>query len=339
MTDYYDPDDDLFSYEDFEDIDNAAWDPDALEPIDLTELDSDDDLQAPSDAAEELLERIETLDDEIPPRPPEPSLADPRLVDDERPAEETELLEDEQPGEEAEMLEDEEPGADELPEEAPPPRERTIRIGGRGRMQRLPLGPPPTRPETTHREAEPHAPPDDVYRLALALPLDMGAEVLELRALGEIEDMPPPGIDLAFAFRADDLAAVESAIAAWAERYLPLELSLAEIVAEVAGAQQYIAAWRVEPHAALQDAQIALRRALASLVTPVAEGLAAFQPRIVIGAHVPARTYPLVIGQMQRDFAPFAWHVASVALFRAETIADPGAWELARAFGLPAERE
>ncbi len=339
MTDYYDPDDDLFSYEDFEDIDNAAWDPDALEPIDLTELDSDDDLQAPSDAAEELLERIETLDDEIPPRPPEPSLADPRLVDDERPADEYEPPDDDEPGEEAEMLEDEEPGADDLPEEAPPPRERTIRIGGRGRMQRLPLGPPPTRPETTHREAELHAPPDDVYRLALALPLDLGAEVLELRALGEIEEMPPPGIDLAFAFRADDLAAAESAIAAWAERYLPLELSLAEIVAEVAGAQQYIAAWRVEPNAALQDAQLALRRALTPLVTPLAEGPAALQPRIVIGAHVPARTYPLVIGQMQRDFAPFAWHVASVALFRAEAGADPGAWELARAFGSSAGRE
>jgi hypothetical protein len=339
MTEYYDPDDDLFSYEDFEDIDNAAWDPDALEPIDLAELDSEDDLEAPSDAAEELLERIETLDDEIPARPPEPSLADPRLVDDARPGEEVELPADDEPGEDTEFLEDEAPDADEPPEETPPPQARTIRIGGRGRMQRLPLGPPPARSETAPREAEPPAEPDYVYRLALALPLDLGAEVLELRTLGEIEDMPPPGIDLAFAFRADDLAAVESAIAAWAERHLPLELSLAEIVTEVAGAQQYIAAWHVEPHAALQDVQIALRRALAPLVAPLAEGPVAFQPRIVIGAHVPARTYPLVIGQMQRDFAPFAWHVASAALFRAEASADPGAWELARAFGPPAGRE
>ena len=27
MTDHYDPDDDLYSYEDFEDIDELAWDP------------------------------------------------------------------------------------------------------------------------------------------------------------------------------------------------------------------------------------------------------------------------------------------------------------------------
>jgi hypothetical protein len=323
MTEYYDPDDDLISYEDFDNIDEMAWDPDAVEPIDLAELDSGDDLAAPSDAAEELLERIETLDDEIPTDENAKPAADPRLV------------EDEDSDEEADLGEDDELGEEDLPDEEPPTRERVIRIGGRARMQRLPLGPPPARPQASHRDEEPPAPaaePDFVYCLALPLPPDLGAEVLELRELGEIDDMPPPGIDLGFAFDTGELAAVERAIAAWAAAHLPLELEMTEIVAEVVGAQQYVAAWHVEPHGTLHDAQIALRHALAPVAAPLAESHPTFQPRITISARVPAHTYPLVIGQMQRDFVPYAWQAGSVALFRAVAGAEPGEWELARTF-------
>jgi len=353
MTDHYDPDDDLYSYEDFEDIDELAWDPDALEPIDLAELDGADEPDAPSNATEALLERIGTLDEEIHPAGPARPLPDPRLVEDETSDEEDLAPDEETLDEEVEILDEETPDEEEFPEheapdeeepleEEPPVRERVIRIGGRARMQRLPLGPPPARPETSHRETGPEPPApalDFLYRLALPLPPELGAEVLELRELGEIDDMPPPGIDLAFTFRADDLDAVESAIAAWARAHLPLELEITEIVAEVAGAQQYVAAWRAEPHATLLDAQIDLKRALAPVVAPLVDSLPAFQPRIVIGARVPAHTYPLVIGQMQRDFAPYAWRAESVALFSAVPGADAGEWELARTFGPSVGRE
>ena len=334
MTEHFLPDDDQLSYENFEDIDELAWDPDAVEPIDLAELDSQDDLETPTDAAEELLETIETLDDEIPPFSPSLPIDTSRISED--------IDEDEDEGLTT-GTEPEEEGPDELDQdvaEEPPPQPRTIRIGGRARMQRLPLPPLAARPPTGRRIGEsrpaPAAPVDCVYRLLLTLPPELGAEVLELRELGEIDDMPPPGIDLAMAFRSADLDMLESAIESWARAHLPLELAVVEIVAEIIGAQQYVAAWRVEPHAALLDAQLALKRRLTPAIVPLAESLPVFQPRVIIGAHVPARAYPRVIGQMQRDFEPYTWHAESVALLRAAPDAAPGEWELVRTFGSPA---
>jgi hypothetical protein len=179
--------------------------------------------------------------------------------------------------------------------------------------------------------AEPVIPPD-VYCVALALPPELGAQALELRATGEIEAMPPPGVALTGRFQTADLPAVEVALAHWVRTRLPVQLETTGVLARVIGEQQYMAAWTLDPEEELQEAQQALQRALEPLIVALSGEPFAPDVCVSIGDYVPARRYPQVIGQMQRDFEPSVWHATDLRLARLTPGTGPGNWDIARTF-------
>ena len=183
-------------------------------------------------------------------------------------------------------------------------------------------------------EPEPE-PPDEVFCVLLELTSELDAQVLTLRNTGEITTMPPPGVVLTSAFRAAEMPKLERALAEWTRAHLPLQIEVADIHAEVSGAQQYIAAWNLDPAEELQEAQFELKRALAECTTPandIASPASSFHVSIVIGDHIPARRYPQVIGQMQRVFQPYVWHVHRLQLVRLQPEVAPNTWEMVKSF-------
>ncbi len=172
------------------------------------------------------------------------------------------------------------------------------------------------------------APPDWVYHVLIALPEELSVQVLELRATGDIIDMPPPGIGLVDSFRAEDLNAVQEQLARWARNHLPLQLEITGVLAEVVGQQQYVAAWLLQPEEELHEAQHDLRRVLAPLIQPLPEAPLAFQVQLTIGAQVPPRRYPHLVGRMQREFEPYVWHATDLLLVRKDAEDDDGGWEI-----------
>lgn len=196
-------------------------------------------------------------------------------------------------------------------------------------------------PVKTDQPAPPVIPPE-VYCAVLALPPEIGAGVLELRATGGIETMPPPGVILTPHFRTQQLDAVKTALAGWTRIHLPMQLEITALKAEVVGAQQYIAAWALEPQEELQDAIYALRQMLANVILPMPGTTNTIGTHIMIGDHVPAPRYPHVISQMQRDFEPEVWQSTDLQLVHYVPIHrpdgttpssnDPVIWELYQKF-------
>ncbi|MCD4684578.1 MAG: hypothetical protein K8S97_01405 [Anaerolineae bacterium] len=185
----------------------------------------------------------------------------------------------------------------------------------------------------------PEPEPDWVYQVLIALPDDLSAQVIALRVVGEINDVPPPGIMLGGAFRTPQLDAVQDALAHWTRNHLPLQIERVGIWAEVVGKQQYIAAWRLQPDEELQEALHNLRRALAPLITPLPDARTAIQVHLAISEHVPAHRYPHLIGHMQREFEPYVWHANDLLLVRRNADAkpdtntsDPLGWETATTY-------
>lgn len=163
------------------------------------------------------------------------------------------------------------------------------------------------------------------YQLLIGLPPELGALVLELRATGDIEDMPPPGLCLTPRFHTPDPDALDAALERWTQQHLPLALEITGVQAEVVGAQQYVAAWHVQPQDLLRQAVMTLKKALGGLVQPLPGELTAIRLRITIGDHVAARRYPYVIAQMQRDFEPTPWHAQTLVL---ASWSAPAEWDI-----------
>lgn len=189
--------------------------------------------------------------------------------------------------------------------------------------------PEPTGAEESAAPPEPIIPPD-VYRALIPLPPELTAQVLKLRKIGDITDTPPPGLALTVAFRAADIAAVEAALAKWARAQLPFQFETTSVLARVVGAQQYVAAWALEPEEELVEAQHALRVALAELILPMPGETVAFEPYAPIGEQIAPRRFPHVIAQMQRDFEPFVWQATDIQLIRQGV--KPGAWDIVKSF-------
>ncbi len=325
-----DADDDLPAdevvYEPFEDV----WpDTEDLEAIDLDAL--DDAIPSEEDAPDELTGEVEdlfgamdALDDTIPeegapgntsedvppsggepdtPQPDETRLAGPAAAED------ITVIEEAKPAAEEKAVVPE-------PTHPPAPIPTAARRAGGAWVD----------------AAEEPAPPDIIFDVLLALPPDLGAQVLELRTTGEIDDMPPPGVALHAAFRATDRDALEEALADWTRANLPVQIELTGIEAEIVGTQQYVAAWTLDPAEELQEAQHELRRALAGLATPLPDAPVLRQVRVLIGDHVAARRYPYVIGQMQRDFDPYVWHATELLLVERDASAPPEDWTISRTF-------
>jgi len=326
------------SYEDFEDV---TWkDSGDLEPIDLDALDDEIEPVVEDEATEELLEVIDTLDDEIPPVGKEapagtkpaslPKQAEPPSRA--RP-EASAGTPDRKIREEAGPVVEPAAIQEATVEVVTPAQEVEATQAPAGEKATAEVAAPAAGEKTGEAAAEtPPAPPPPTYQVLLALPPDLGAQVLELRTTGEIVDAPPPGIALTAGFKATDLSAVEAALTEWVRVHLPLQLETTGILAEVAGAQQYIAAWTLEPEDELREAQLELMRSLAPLITLLPDTPAAFRVRVTISDHVPARRFPHVIAQMQRDFETYVWHATELMLVQHSPDAAPGDWEIARTF-------
>jgi hypothetical protein len=350
------PDDDELSYEDFDD---AAWVDDELEVIDLDALDADisgeeDDgvpaPAAPDQAAASLLDAIDRLDDDLAPG-----------VDVEETAPELAQEEDALPVEEAPAPSEPEPvEAPPTPSETPaeavaapdlgaviePAAELAIESASEPAPEITTTAEPATEPAAPPEPAsepeaaveqtgEPEAPselviPPEVYCVLLPLPPELASQAIELRKTGEITTMPPPGIVLTPQFRTTDLPAVETALAKWARAHLPFQFEIVGVSAKVTGAQQYTAAWMLESEEEIVEAQHALIRALAEVILPLPGATMTFSAHVPIGEQIAAARYPLVVGQMQRDFEPFVWRTNDLQLVRQGE--PPGEWEMIQSF-------
>lgn len=327
-----DPDDSGgLKYEDFEDV---TWkDSSDLEPIDLESLDDEIEPVAEDEATEELLEVIDTLDEEISPADAEPPALEPAesseaQVQPEAGVEAPEPERKEEAGKAAEPAAAVEAVAE---PEAPIPAPESPAPADKTSAAAVTL-PAPVKETVSAATGVPPAPAPLTYQVLIGLPPDLGARVLELRTTGEITDTPPPGIALTACFTAADLPAVENALAAWVRVHLPLQLETTGVVAEVTGEQQYVAAWSLEPEEELAEAQRELAGLLAPLITLPPDTPTTFSARVAISDHVPARRYPHVIAQMQRDFETYVWHATELLLVQHSPDAAPGDWKVAKTF-------
>lgn len=307
MSDQHIPDDDRpeeLSYEDFGEA--LPSEDNDLEPIDLDALDDELEPDDHDEATAEFLDSIEELDDEI------------ELALTEKPERVTIWASEVEP----------EPDAA-LDESVPPPKEPE-----EPDIEKTLEDAEAQESAETLVEAEPTPPPapDTIYHALIALPTDLGAQVLELREIGRITDTPPPGVMFVAAFRTADLPAVENALAGWARAHLPLQLEITGVVAEVIGTQQYVAAWSLQPEEELQEVQEALMDALEPLIIPLPDSPPPSRVRLTIGEHIAPQPFPKVIGAMQRDFEPYVWHAEAVSLIRLDPASESHDWEVAKSF-------
>ncbi len=216
------------------------------------------------------------------------------------------------------------------PRQVPPPA-RSPSVARRP-VQPTPVAPaqrvqPPAVPAIESKPAAALA-----YQVLIGLPPELGALVLELRETGNIEDMPPPGLCLTPRFHTPDLEALDAALERWAQEHLPMALEISGVQAKVVGAQQYVAAWHVQPQERLRQALVALKKALGGLVRPLPGEPTAIRLRITIGEHIAARRYPYVVAQMQRDFEPTFWHAQTLVLASCPAAAQPPEWDVAATY-------
>ncbi len=347
MTDDFIPDEPSY-----EDLDDAAWtDADDLDAIDLDKLDDAIEDEPPTDTATEGL--FKTMDALATPKarprkavrapveekaeavePPAPAVVDEQKKPDEKPAPRTRAPKGRtrkttagknapDPLAEVAPVAEAVPAAAAAPtppapvaEAAPALLAETATVSG---TEEAPPGPPPP-------------PPDLIFRVQLSLPPELTEQTTALRKTGEITAMPEPGIALVADFRATDPEAVKTALAAWVQKHLPMQLESTGVWAEVIGAQQFVAAWTLQPEKEVHAAQRSLNKALAPLITPLPDAPAEFPVRVVIGDQVAAARYPHVIAQMQRDFEPEVWHATELRLIQHPADAAPVTWETAATF-------
>jgi len=176
-------------------------------------------------------------------------------------------------------------------------------------------------------EAAPE-PADLIACVVLALPPDFAAEIEGLRAAAGLAALPP-GVVLAGSLRVPDRAALEDALDGWARAHLPLPLETAGVVAEVVGAQRYVAAWALQPADRLRRLCTTLHAALAPRVEPAENAPPpAATVRLVVGDYVPAEHYPRLVARMQRAFAPQAWLASTLGLAQRDASDPASAWEV-----------
>lgn len=357
-----DPQDEL-EYEPFDDVE---WtDPDTLDAIDLDEIDavSPDDEDAAKVHPTSKLKPVprSPVRRRRPPVPadstaPQPAAAPtpddaPAAGEDETDADSPPVMaEAEIPPDTPQETGEEAPTAASPPEDAPVPadiRDQTVTAPPKEppAPAKEPADPPaqmehttpaaetsqPTTPVEPVEPAEPVIPPD-VYCVLLATPPEVDAQILALRATGEIATMPPPGIILSPQFHAMEMEPVHTALANWARAHLPIQIEITGIGAHVLGERQYIAAWPLEPAEEMQEAFHALRRVLAPLILPIAGTGTTIGVHIMIGDDIAPARYPHVIGHMQRDFTPHIWQTTDLQLVRQVPGSDPVQWEIVQTF-------
>ena len=109
---------------------------------------------------------------------------------------------------------------------------------------------------------------------------------------------------------------MKTALADWTRIHLPIQLEIKNLKAEIIGAQQYIAAWTLEPQEELAEAIHVLKRTLADLILPLSGTTNTLGTHVMIGDHIAAKRYIHVISQMQRDLEPHVWRSTDLQLVR-----------------------
>lgn len=183
------------------------------------------------------------------------------------------------------------------------------------------LGAPAAAPATADLAQEPapvpepaSAGPPCLFRVVLPLSQDVRDAIAEARGNHALDEAAPDALELIAPFRCDAIAALEDALEAWASERLPLHVTLAEVTAEVLGAQRYLAGWTLTPAGRVAAAQQALKRALSDLIEPCADIPDAFEPRVIVADRVPPAVFPRLVADMQRIFEPQGWAMEEIAL-------------------------
>jgi len=187
-------------------------------------------------------------------------------------------------------------------------------------------------PPTPVRSTTTTTPAEVKYRYRIALVLSPELE-LQLNAARQTVSIPVarPGI---FAvqedFESSNIEAVQEAIKSWAADHLPIDVEVERVVAEVAGAQRYIAGFALEPAGKLNAAQQALAGALASNIRPANGDSLPFAARLPVSDHTPAADFPRLIHELQKRFEPSQWKIEAVELLRVPE--DDERWEVVQKF-------
>ncbi|MBN1202318.1 MAG: 2'-5' RNA ligase family protein [Anaerolineae bacterium] len=300
----------------YEDLESESWPGETgLEAIDLDALDDEIEPVEYDETTGDVLDTIETLDEKI------DALPDEETVEEvpEAPAGDETVEEPDEPADEA-VAEAVDEVADEETAEVEP-SEPAAEIEEATEFKEA------DEAGIAEEAIEAPALPDMIYRVLIPLPPELAGQTEALRESAGMGAAPPPGIELAAAFRADDVGAVETALADWARAHLPAQLEITGVLAEVVGEQQYVTGWTLQPDEELQEAQHELMTALEPLITPLADALPTFHARVTIGDHIPPQPFPRLVGQMQRDFEPFVWHAETVSLLRHPADIEAGEWE------------
>jgi len=301
MTDYYLPDDEPTDDVSYEDFDDMLWEEASEpEPIDLAALDDALPAEPGPARAEDALsaateDLLDALDDALPPRHAPSAPEDRGFAAFAAPP--------------ASLAEDTDDFLAALDDALAPP----LAVASVLAPMPLVTPVPAARSAGAPERAAPLA-TGLVYQVLLGLPPELGAQVLELRATGDVEDMPPPGIPLTPRFYTPDADALDAALERWARARLPLTVEIAGVHAEVVGERHYVAAWTATMDDRLRAALHALKRTLTGLIEPLPDEPPAIRLRVTIGERIAARRFPQVVALMQRDFEPAQWPMRTLLL-------------------------
>ncbi len=139
-------------------------------------------------------------------------------------------------------------------------------------------------------------------------------------------------------FQTNSEDAVLEIIENWHTNNLPLETALERVYADVFGAQDYVAGWRLTNEDKLQAAHHRLTMQLAPLITVEPTANTVFRTFFGISYHVPAPVFPKLVAHLQQQFDSIVWPIATCEL-RRQTLDDEGQpaptaeWEVVRVFG------
>lgn len=183
-------------------------------------------------------------------------------------------------------------------------------------------------PEQTAEPVPAPGGPPCLYRVVIPLDEALRSAIDAVRGEHALGGPAPAALELIAPFRSDHPDALADALRTWARAWLPLELALDAVSAEVIGARRYIAGWSLEPAGRLIAAQHALVEALDGLREPCEGESESFEPRIVVADRVPPHVFPHLVADMQRTFEPQEWAVTAIALEETPPGPQPPRWSV-----------
>ncbi|NDJ85318.1 MAG: hypothetical protein GYB66_05495 [Chloroflexi bacterium] len=176
------------------------------------------------------------------------------------------------------------------------------------------------------------------YRVAAQLPDTIKTAILEaLRNVG-LKDLATEGyLQFQADFTAENPQSLATTLDAWVQDHLPVETRLERVHSEVIGSQTYVAGWSLTNQDTIYQAQNALTRQLADIVTPDANTKTTFRALLPVLMDVPASAFPRLVGYLQHQFEPQALTIDAVELLHLPITddgepAEDASWEVMGVF-------